>query len=173
MRARTTIVGWVGALALAGCGGSTGEITGTIGADTAFDKIVTVYNGGPNIIMFDRKIDCLDLFWVDDSYTGASAPYLDSRGQGELTFVGLQFSFVSDSLTQTGTFSVAGESVVAAWGLVAEGPTWVPDRGRDGTLTVTDVDPDDAWVEGTFDVQFTSGQVSGEFRSEYCRNIDP
>lgn len=173
MRARMRIAGIAGAIGLAGCGSGKGEISGTIGADTVFDKIVTVYNGGPNIIMFDRKIDCLDLFWVDDGYTGSTAPYLDSQGRGELTFVALQLSFVSDALTQTGTFSVAGESVVAAWGLVAEGPTWTPNRGRDGTLTVTDVDADDAWVEGTFDVQFNAGEVTGEFRSEYCRNIDP
>lgn len=173
MRALVGIAGAVGAVALAGCGAGSGEISGTIGADTTFDKVVTVYNGGPNIVMFDRKVDCLDTFWVNDSYTGAAPPYLDSQGQGEMSFVGLQFSFVADDLTQVGTFSVAGESVVAAWGLVAEGATWTPERGRDGTLTITDVDPGDAYVEGTFDVQFTAGQVTGEFRSEYCRNIDP
>lgn len=165
---------WVAmATVWAGCGGGHADVSGSLGPDASLDKVVTVFNGGPNIVMFDRKIDCLDTFWVNDSYVGASPPYLDSNGGNQMTFVGLQFSFVSGDPAQVGTFSVAGQAVVAGWGLVANGAEWSPERARDGTLTLTEVDPDDAFVEGNFDVAFGAGQVIGEFHSEYCRNIDP
>jgi hypothetical protein len=123
-----------------------------------------VFHGGPYILLFDREIDCMDTAFVAKSYIDGSAPT-------DVEFVALQFQTDAEAFV-AGVGSVEGDAPIAAYGLINEGGFEL-ERGREGTLTITDVDEDYAWIEGSFEIAFTEGSVEGTFDSEYCRNMQP
>ena len=130
-----------------------------------FDEAKTVFHGDGFIVLFDREIDCLDVAWVDPTYIDGSRPT-------EIDVNALQFHF-NDASQQgggirVGTFSVAGDGVVTSRGLLNV-ETFTNPLGREGTLTIDEADEDK--VRGGFTVQFSEGAVSGEFESEFCRNL--
>ena len=112
-------------------------------------------------------IDCIDIAWVHKVYTDGQSP------DDSLDFVALQLTYQAEA-PSTGTFSVAGNATVGAQGLINTKGTFTLEKGRDGTLTVTDVDPNGAYVTGSLDtISFTTGTLSGTFTTEYCRNLVP
>jgi hypothetical protein len=148
---------------LAGCGPGAGEISGKFGDHTMSD-LRSAWHGGPNILLFDTDVECIDTAWIERNY-GDAAP----EGAA-IDFTGLQFTFDgTDAIA--GTFSVAGAAQVKAFGLAKQGDTWDAERGMDGVLTLASVDEDHA--EGTFDIAFSTGSLTGSFTTDYCRNIDP
>lgn len=157
----------MGALLLAGCGGggSFADVGGSI-RETNFDNVEVVYHGGPFLLFFDTAVDCIDLPWVAKTYDEGPAV------AENLDFVAIQFAADDDSFP-TGTTSVAGDSLVAAFGLINNGETLEVERGREGTITLDVVEPDR--LEGTFEVAWADSTTvrSTAFRSEYCVNIDP
>ena len=64
------------------------------------DEVAVVYHGGEHILLFDRKIDCLDVFWVQPSYINGQSPY------ASVDFVALQFSYDADAPTEAARFAV-------------------------------------------------------------------
>ena len=156
---------WILALTVGCGGGSYADVSGTIGT-VAFNEVKTIFHGEGYIVLFDREIDCLDVAWVDSSYIDGSRPT-------EKDLNGLQFFFTDTNQQgggiRVGTFSVSGDGVVSSRGLLNV-ETFTNPLGREGTLTVLDADANS--VSGGFDIQFSEGAVSGEFQSEYCRNLD-
>jgi len=151
---------WFGLLA--GCAkGGWAEVSGTIG-DVAFNEAKTVVHGGSYILIFDEKIDCLDLAWAEGSYQDGEAP-------SDLSFNALQFRTDDDAYT-VGTFSVEGNGVVAAQGLLNTGDFYT-ERGRQGTVTIDEVAENDSTIVGSFSIEFSEGAVEGEFETEFCRNL--
>lgn len=144
-----------------GCNGSgSGLVSGQIG-DVDFSEVKTVFHGGPFVALFDREIDCIDTYWMEQAYNDAQSPAED------VDFVALQFVFTDPA--QVGTFSVAGASAVSGYGLVNEQGEFQLFRTRDGTLTLTEVTDDT--VVGEFQLELEQGQVNGEFESVWCRNM--
>lgn len=143
------------------------EVGGSLGG-VNFDEAVSVFHGGPYILIFDREIDCLDTWWVAKSYTDDKDPTEDS----DLPFNAIQLQANDDDKFQVGTFSVAGDAPVSAYGLL-NADAFVLERGREGQLTITEIDEKNEWIEGEFDVAFTEGEVTGVFRTAFCRNMEP
>lgn len=149
---------------LAGCGGGQyGESQGSINT-TPFQTIESAWFGGPYLLLFDREVDCIDTAWVQQSYFDGIAP------DGAPPFVALQFSSGSDEYT-VGTSSVEGDAPVTAFGLLNASEPFEVVRGRTGALTITSADGE--WLEGSYEVGFTDGSTTGEFRAEFCRNMAP
>lgn len=148
---------------LAGCGGGQqGESQGTINT-TPFETLESAWFGGPFLLLFDRKVDCIDTAWVQQSY-------FDGADLSDVPFVALQFASSDDDF-QVGTFSVEGDAPVTAFGLLNATDEFEVVRGREGALTITGADSE--WLEGSFEIGFTDGATSGDFRAEYCRNMQP
>ncbi len=152
------------ALFLAGCdSGMYAQTSGFIGP-TQFNEPVTVYHGGPFLVLFDRQVDCLDLAWVEKAYNQAQSPT-------ELDFVGVQFAWEDEM--NVGTFSVAGDAAVNGYGYSNLGGVFEIFRAREGTITIEGIGParhDPAM--GSFAVTFADGsQLAGEFETEWCRNL--
>jgi hypothetical protein len=151
-------------LALApACGGPTAAVDGNIGTEPF--TVESLYHAGPYILLFDREIDCVDTAFV-------AAAYSEGTALSEDDFVALQF-FTENEAFEAGTYSVEGDAVVSADGLVNLDQALDTHRGREGTLTIVETDAENQWIEGSFDVQFTDSGVSGEFRTAYCRNMQP
>ena len=154
-------------LALA-CGGGAGEaeVSGSI-EGVAFDEVLTVFHGNNHILLTDRKMDCLDMAWVNDVYVDGEDPT-----GGDHDFIALQFSFQSDSPVQ-GTFSVSPDAPVKGYGLMNTPTTnegvFTFHRIRGGTITIEEVGS--AAVSGNFQAEFSSDMVTGTFETEYCRNL--
>ena len=150
------------ALCSAGCSQEfTGEIAGQIGS-YAFDEVGAVWHGGPFIVLFDRPVDCLDVYWVEQNYFEGISP---SEG---LDYVAVQFAF-DDGEPSVGTFSVYGDAAAGAMGLINDGNYFELMQGRDGTITISEVTEDS--VIGEFDISFDTGALTGNFESLYCRNL--
>ena len=148
----------------AGCdSGGFATTSGFIG-ETAFNEPLTVFHGGPFLVFFDTEIDCLDMAWVEKAYNDAQSPT-------DMNVTGVQFAWEDEPTI--GTFSVAGDAAVGAFGLINQGGVFELYRGQEGTVTITEEGParDDPLI-GTFAVTFTDGsQLSGEFETEWCRNL--
>ncbi len=148
---------------LAGCSkGGWAEVSGSI-SEVDFNEVKTVFHGGSYILLFDEEVDCLDVSWAEGSYQDGEAPT-------DVAFNALQFRTDNDSFT-VGTFSVEGNGEVSAQGLLNATDEFRTERGRQGTVTIDEVAENDSTIEGTFDVEFTEGSVSGEFHTEFCRNL--
>lgn len=153
------------ALALAGCSsGGWAMVSGQIGEYT-FDEAVTVYHGGPFIMLMDREVDCLDMSWVAKTYNESQAPT-------DINFLAMQFAFDDDE-PSVGVFSVEGEAPIYASGLRLQGGVFELYRGRTGQLVVDDAghrrdDP----IVGSFQITFADqSAINGEFETEWCRNM--
>jgi hypothetical protein len=157
-----------GCCLFAACGGSAGsaEVSGTI-EGTPFNEVETVFHGNSHILLFDRKMDCLDTAWVANNYVDGEDPT-----EGDHDFIALQFTFESDTPTQ-GTFSVAPDAPVKGLALLNDdatnGGVFTFHRGRGGFMTITAMESDT--VTGTFEIQFSSDGVTGDFEAAYCRNL--
>jgi hypothetical protein len=150
------------------CGGGEGTatVTGSI-EGTSFEEVGTVFQGNGHIILFDRKMDCLDVAFVDANYVDGEDPT-----EGEQDFIALQFSFESSTPVQ-GTFSVAPDAPVKGLALmntpaVNEG-VFTFHRSRGGFMTIEEVDEDT--ITGSFESEFSQDKVSGDFEATYCRNL--
>lgn len=154
-------------LLFAGCsgGGASVDVTGAIGSSDFTGAVA--YNGGPYIVIFDRPVDCIDISWVHKIYTDGSSP-----AEG-LDFVGLQLTWQSLE-PSVGTNDVAGNGEVSAQGLINEGGTFTLEKGRSGTVSVSEVGADNEYVTGSLSlISFATGTLTGDFTTEYCRNLVP
>ncbi len=153
-----------GLLFAVGCdSGGFATTSGNIG-EHAFNEVLTVFHGGPFLVFWDQEVDCLDMAWVEKAYNDAQSPT-------GLSLVGLPFGWEDEP--QQGTFSVAGDAAVNAYGMVNRDTVFELYRGQDGTVTIDEEGParSDPLV-GTFAVTFTDGsQLAGQFESEWCRNL--
>jgi hypothetical protein len=155
------------ALGLPACGGGWADVAGTIGAEP-FDDVPTVYHGGPFIVLADRKMDCIDVAWAEKHYNPDG--FAEDSPAAELDFVVLQFAF-GDGAAQVGTFSLLDGDVVDSVGLVNLEGNFERHTGREGSLSISYVDG--ATVVGSYEVAFLDSSSSGEFETEYCRNLTP
>ena len=143
-----------------GCKAPEAEVSGTV-AGLNLNNTSTVMFGGPFIVLVDEPVDCLDMPWVSRHYSQGEAVT-------DFDFKALQFAY-EDPDVVTGQYNVAGEAAVAAKFLVQSGGAFTEYRGRGGNLIVDSVDID--FVEGTFEVTFDEGDMSGSFAAESCRNL--
>lgn len=152
---------------LVGCSGPFVTVEGQIG-DLPFDKALTAFHGGPHIILFEEEVDCLNADFLQRAYDDGIPPT-------DLPFVALQFSAMDEDSYAPGTYVFEPNSPVRSYGLQnTEEGSFVTYRGREGTLTITDMDEKkEQWIEGEFDVAFTDSEVHGTFRTEFCRNVQP
>ncbi len=150
---------------LTACKGPYADVSGTINGAT-FDEVGSAFNAGPHIVLFAEKVDCMTADFVERAYSDGDVPTTEA-------FTALQFSAMEVETFNPGTFVFEPNSEVRSYGLTATGDTFVADRGREGYVAVTEVDPNGQWVVGEFDLSFTDDAVAGEFRTEYCRNMQP
>jgi hypothetical protein len=154
---------------LAACGSSfgEGEVTGGFGG-IEFGNQISVWHGAEHIVIVDRKLECLDMAWVDNNY-------FSNTQRSEAEFGAVQFTW--DELPEVGTFSIDADAAVTGWRLInldlpasGEPPLIDYDRAEQGSVVLTDVTPDA--ITGTFEVLFTDGNAQGSFTSAPCRNVD-
>lgn len=152
-------------LALVGCHGPFAEVSGTIEGQ-AFDEVRSAFHAGPHIVLFTEEIDCMDADFVERAYNDGDVPT-------DASFVALQFSAMEAEVYNPGMFVFEPNSEVRSYGLVASGDAFSADRGREGFVSITDLHAGGDWIEGEFEVTFADDSVTGEFRTEYCRNMQP
>lgn len=150
---------------LTACKGPYAEVSGTI-SGVAFDEVRSAFHAGPHILLFTEKVDCMTADFVERAYSDGSAPTTDA-------FTALQFSIMEADTFNLGVFEFVPNSEVRSYGLTSSADAFVADRGREGFVEITDMDPNGDWIAGEFDVSFTADAVAGEFRTEYCRNMQP
>lgn len=138
-------------------------ITGSALGGNGLGAVGTAMWGGSYILFTDWEFACTDLAWVQSQYSPDTPPT-------ELSFFGLQFTFLAGDPVAVGNFSVFGEAPVNARALHVDGTEFNDERARDGVLEVLEVEPE-GLVEGTFDVEFTDGRLEGTFAAEYCVNL--
>jgi hypothetical protein len=151
------------ALLLGGCGKMKADVSGDI-SGIPLPEVVTVWSGGPFIVLFDREIDCIDTAWVDKAY-------IDGVPPTDVPFVAVQFG--NDDPWAVGTQSVEGQAAVTGWGMSNDGTDFELHRAREGTINIDGIDKNGQWIQGNFDITFAEGEVSGTFTSEFCRNLQP
>ena len=153
-------------LAATGCGLSPNVVDGSV-AGEAMSEIQTVLWGGRYIVLIDEAVDCIDLAWVNHTYS-------EGADLGDRDFSALQFTFSRGVEVLEGTFSVQGAAEVNAKFLdYRDGIFDAADeyRARDGFLTVDSVTDKDR-ASGTFDLDFGDGQaLTGEFEAQWCVNL--
>lgn len=160
-------------LAMIACGGPFADVDADLD-DADFSGNLTVYHGGRHILIIDRPYACRDIGWVRQNYFSAARP-----AESRLPFAAIQLTFDGDQGTiNLGTFSLEGQGAPATgWLLLNQTPPATGDlppvdasRARTNSqLQITRVT--DNRVEGSFEAFFRSGDVTGSFRSEPCRNL--
>lgn len=150
---------------LTACKGPYAEVSGTING-APFTEVGSAFHAGPHIVLFAEKVDCMTADFVERAYSDGSQPTTES-------FTALQFSVMEADTFNPGTFVFEPNSEVRSYGLTSTADSFVADRGREGFVAITDVDPDGGFIVGEFDVSFTNDAAAGEFRTEYCRNMQP
>lgn len=152
-------------LTLIACKGPPVEVSGTLGG-APFDEAKTAFFAGPHILLFAGEVDCIDTSWVERAYQTTEPPT-------DLEMRALQFSAMEEDSYALGTYTFVPNSPVRSYGLTNGADGFVADRGREGYVAITDADKGGQWLEGEFDVTFTTDHVTGTFRAEYCRNMQP
>lgn len=152
------VVGLV--IGLAGCAGSEADVSGKVDG-YSLGTPGTVMFGGPFVLIVDGTLDCLDVAWAARYYETGVAP-------ADFDFQAIQFIF-DDPEVKRGQFDVAGESEVSSRFLVQTDGAFTQYRAHGGQLIVDAVE--DGWVDGSFDVTFDEGELSGTYVAEYCRNL--
>ena len=170
-------------LLLVACGGGSygdGTINGAIG-DVTFGDELTLYHGTRFLLFMDRKVDCIDVNFVERSYFSGTAA-------SETAFAGIQLTFEEEApfvqnergvVPAVGTFPFQeGDGAVDGWVLVntdlpeGQPPPLEYDTIQEGTLTIDSAGPDiDDPVSGSFDVVFREGNAGGTFTTVHCRNV--
>ena len=153
-------------LAATGCGLAPTTVEGSV-AGEPMSEIQTVLWGGRYIVLIDEPLDCIDLAWVNHTYT-------EGMDLGDVDFAALQFTFSRGVEVLEGTFSVQGAAEVNAKFLdYRDGIFDASDeyRARDGFLSVGTVSDKDR-ASGDFELDFGDGQaLSGEFEAQWCVNL--
>ncbi|MBN1337112.1 MAG: hypothetical protein JXB39_14225 [Deltaproteobacteria bacterium] len=148
-------------LALSACGGAGANLEGSVGG-IDFEDVNVVFFGGPFIFFSNVTWSCLDVYWVSRTYNEGSE-VADGRD-----FSAIQFAY-SDPEVAEGLWNVAGEAAVSSAFLSQQGGALRVWEGRGGSLDVVSVDDD--FVDGSFNITFEAGAVSGTFTAEWCRNL--
>ncbi len=146
---------------LTGC-----ELESTIdGSVAGFDMptVATMNWGGKYLFFADEELDCVDLAWVHHTYSSG----VDPAGQD---LIGLQFTFLDDPEAYTGFFSIGADAPISAKLLAIEGGAFTEFRGREGTLTIDELEAEGV-ASGSFEVTFDDGTLSGTWETDYCVNL--
>jgi len=153
-------------LLAAACGPAETIVEGTVGG-ASIGTAGTAFWGGRYLIFTDTALDCLDMSFVNHSYS-------EGADFGDADFLALQFTFSRGTDVFPGLFSVQGAAEVNAKFLnYSDGIFDAGDevRGREGTLLVDEVGDKD-WTFGEFNIDFGDEQIlSGEFSAEWCINL--
>ena len=153
-------------LLVVACGPGPTSIEGSV-AGKAMTEVQTVFWGGRYIVLIDNLLDCIELSWVNHTYS-------EGADFGDQNFSALQFTFSRGVDVMEGNFSVEGASEVNAKFLdYRDGIFDASDeiRARDGVLAVEMV-TDKEYAIGTFDLDFGDDQeLTGEFGAEWCVNL--
>jgi hypothetical protein len=127
----------------------------------------TAFWGGRYLIFVDKALDCLDMSFVNHTYS-------EGTDLGDTDFVALQFTYSRGTEVFPGNFSVQGAAEVNAKFLnYSDGVLDAADetRGREGTILVEEVG-DKAWASGEFNIDFGEDQnLSGSFAADWCINL--
>ena len=149
-----------------GCGPGENLVEGTV-AGGGFDQVGTAFWGGRYMILVNQELDCLDMSFVNHTYT-------EGHDLGDQDFVALQFTFSRGTDAFPGNFSVQGAAEVNAKFLDYRDGIFDADdeyRGRDGVLVVEEVGDKD-WAVGSFDIEFEDEHtLSGTYAMEWCINL--
>jgi len=153
-------------MCIAACGPGPTTVEGSVDGQS-FSDIGTVFWGGRYLVILDQELDCIDLSFVNHTYS-------EGADFGDTSFVGLQFTFSRGTEVFPGNFSVEGAAEVNAKFLnYKDGIFDASDevRGRSGTFVVDKVG-DKEWAEGSFDISFgDSGDLTGSFAADWCVNL--
>lgn len=154
----------LGLLLLAGCGGSSADVTGTaLGID--FSNVKAVFFGGPYVVLTTTEdIDCEAVAFVRTSYEEGVAPTTDAV---EL----LQFTYVSTDVVEGSKSIALTDAEVNSLVLATDGTQLDFDRATAGAITIDSINEEKS-ASGSFEsVTFADGSVSGDFTAEWCRNL--
>jgi hypothetical protein len=153
-------------LLVMGCGPEQSIVEGSV-VGGSFDEVGTAFWGGRYLILVNKELDCLDMSFVNHTYS-------EGADFGDTNFVALQFTFSRGTDVFPGNFSVQGAAEVNAKFLdYRDGIFDAVDehRGRDGTILVEEVG-DKEWAEGNFDIEFSDDDgLTGTFAAEWCINL--
>ena len=148
------------------CGPGPTIVEGSV-AGIEISDVQTVAWGGRYLVMVDKPLDCIDLSWVNHTYS-------EGADFGSTPFAALQFTFARGNEVFEGNFSVQGAAEVNAKFLDYSDGVFDADdeyRARDGVLVV-DAVADKDLATGTFDLDFGDDQaLNGEFGAEWCVNL--
>jgi hypothetical protein len=148
---------------LAGCKHGA-DVTGSV-AGQSFDAGAAWW-GDSFIVLTEDDYDCIDMAWVQPSYSDEDPP-----GDDPKRF--LQFMFNSCSDVEKGVFTISDTTVspVSASFWDYTGDTLVQNHGRVGSLQIDDKTGSDK-ISGTFQVSFDDGELSGTLdKIKWCTNI--
>lgn len=149
---------------LAGCGGPSAEVTGTVlGID--FAAVQHVYFGGPYLVLTTTEdVDCESMSFVRQTYEEGVAPTTEPI---EL----VQFTYVSGAIAAGDKSIALTDAEVTSLVLATDGEQMDFDRATAGVLSIDELNDEKSAI-GTFDgVTFADGSVSGSFTAEWCRNL--
>ena len=153
-------------LLAAACGPAETIVDGTVNG-ASIGTAGTAFWGGRYLIFVDKTLDCLDMSFVNHTYS-------EGADFGDTDFVALQFTFSRGTDVFPGNFSVQGASEVNAKFLdYSDGIFDASDevRGREGTILVDEVGDKDRTL-GEFNIDFGDDQtLSGDFSAEWCINL--
>jgi hypothetical protein len=149
-----------------GCGPTPTIVDGTV-SGASIGTAGTAFWGGRYLIFVDKALDCLDVSFVNHTYS-------EGADFGDTDFSALQFTFSRGTDVFPGNFSVQGAAEVTAKFLDYRDGVFDADdevRGREGTLFVDKVADKDV-ASGEFDIDFGEDQIlSGSFSAEWCVNL--
>ncbi len=144
------------ALLLVGCSSlGEGTISGAISSEP-FERIGAAFHSDAYILLFDREVDCADATFTTPVYTDGQRP---TRAE----FLAVQFYY--ETAITASTMPVDGTSPLSAVGLINT-DEFVHWRGREGTVTIEAAEY--AAVEGSFQIAFNEGEVTGTFATVPC-----
>lgn len=152
---------WLLALGV-GCGGGAGDttVTGSVGGQEL--QLAAAYWGGPFVVLTDQDYDCLEMGWVGRYYEEEEPPVEDDM-------LALQFMFNASDVVE-GIYDVAGEAALTVRFLSVQEGIFTIEKGRSGQLIVDEITNGDV-VNGTFDIAFDAGSLSGDLSLDYCTNL--
>jgi hypothetical protein len=149
-----------------GCGPTPTIVDGTV-SGVSIGTAGTAFWGGRYLFIADQALDCLDVSFVNHTYSEGS-------DLGDNDFSALQFTYSRGTDVFPGNFSVQGASEVTAKFLNYKNGVFDTDdevRGREGTILVEEVNDKESAL-GEFNIDFGDDQIlMGNFSAEWCINL--